>query len=353
MARTMRGVGIAAAVAAIGWSGSAAAEVHEIEGFTFESGASLEVMRVGYDTHGTLNEARDNAVLITHGTSGDRHGYDDYIGPGRAFDTDRFFVVTVDAIGGGDSSKPSDGLGTDFPSYNMRDMVHAQHHLLREGLGVERLAAVAGPSMGGFLALEWGIQYPEDVDSLVVIAGAPYSDRLYSGVIDTMVAAMQLDPAWQDDDPATNATAGLEVAGMVFTPWLYSDEIMNRLDEDEFAWLFHSMGRGWAESWQDVDWMYRYRAARSHDVAAPFDGDLDAALATVEARTLIVHMSSERLFPDRHARLMDEGIADSRLAVLETDRGHMGCCQPEGIAEHRELSALIAEFLDEQEVAGN
>lgn len=345
MSRTRAVVAIATGMAAGLWSVSAAAEIHEIQGFTFESGESLEVMQVGYDTHGTLSEARDNAILITHGTSGDRHGYDDYIGPGRAFDTERFFVVSVDAIGGGDSSKPSDGLGTDFPFYTMRDMVHAQHHLLREGLGIERLVAVAGPSMGGFLALEWGIQYPAYVDNLVVVAGAPYSDRLYSSVIDTMVEAMQLDPAWHDGDPAINAGEGLEVAGMVFTPWLYSDEIMNRLDEDEFEWLFRSMGQGWAESWEAVDWMYRYRAAQSHDVAAPFDGDLDAALATIEARTLIVHMSSERLFPDRHAGLMDDGIADSWLVVLETDRGHMGCCQPEGLAEHTELSAMISEFL--------
>jgi homoserine O-acetyltransferase/O-succinyltransferase len=183
MSRTRRPMGVATALVTCAWISHAAAEVHE----------TLEAMRVGYDTHGTLNQARDNAILITHGTSSNRSCYDDYIGPGRAFDTERFFVVTVDAIGGGDSSKPSDGLGTDFPAYTMRDMVHAQHHLLSEGLGVERLAAVAGPSMGGFLALEWGVQYPGYVDNLVVIAGAPYSDRLYGAMIDTMVEAMQLD----------------------------------------------------------------------------------------------------------------------------------------------------------------
>lgn len=355
MTRLRRLGGLAAAAVIAGWTGGVAAEVHEIDGFTFESGETLEIMQVGYDTHGTLNEARDNAILITHGTSGNRHGYDDYIGPGLAFDTDHYFVITVDAIGGGDSSKPSDGLGTEFPFYNMRDMVHAQHHLVAEGLGVERLAAVAGPSMGAFLALEWGVQYPEFVDNLLVIAGAPYSDRLYEAIVDTMIEAMQLDPHWRDGDPTTNATEGMEVAGLVFMPWLYSDEIMNALqDDDEFDWLFRSMGRGWAESWPAIDWMYRYRAAQSHDIAAPFDGDLDAALAAIEARTLIVHMSSERLFPDHHAARMDEGIADSTLVVLETDRGHMGCCQPEGSPEYRQLTAMVTDFLEAgTEIAGN
>ena len=95
MTRMTRLGGLAAAAVIAGWTGGVAAEVHEIEGFTFESGATLEVMQVGYDTHGTLSEARDNAILITHGTSGDRHGYDDYIGPGLAFDTERYGTLRM------------------------------------------------------------------------------------------------------------------------------------------------------------------------------------------------------------------------------------------------------------------
>ncbi|HET6520460.1 MAG TPA: alpha/beta fold hydrolase [Geminicoccaceae bacterium] len=305
-------------------------------------------MNVGHDTHGALNEARDNAILVTHGTSGGRPGYDAHIGPGLALDSDRHFVVTVDAIGGGDPSKPPDGPGTDLPGYNIRDMGRAQHHLLTEGLGVTRLAAVGGPSMGAFQALEWGVQHPDSVDNLLVIAGAPHADRLFEAVIDTFVGAMQLDPRRGDGHPDTNATDGLEVAGMVFTPWLYSDGLMTSLQDDgEFDWLLRSMGRGWAEGRRDVDWMYRYRAARSHDIAAPFDGDMDAALGAIEARTLIVHVSTDRPFPERHARRMDEGIADSVLRVVESDRGHMGCCRSDpSWAEYQRVSAAITEFLD-------
>ncbi|WP_431269986.1 hypothetical protein [Dankookia sp. P2] len=109
---------------------------HRIPRFTFENGAALDDMRVGYSVWGRLNARRDNAVLLTPGTSATRLWALSYIGPGKAFDPDRHFIVSVDAIGGGASSGPADGLGPDFPAYTVRDMVRAQHHLVKEGLGL-------------------------------------------------------------------------------------------------------------------------------------------------------------------------------------------------------------------------
>ena len=121
--------------------------------FTFECGAALDHMRVGYTTHGSCNSRRDNAILVTHGTSANRHTFDPYIGPGRAFDTERYYVVAVDAIGGGASSSPRDGLGVDFPRHTIRDMVRAQHHLVSHELNLPGLLATGGYSMGAFQAL--------------------------------------------------------------------------------------------------------------------------------------------------------------------------------------------------------
>src|SRR5438045_9466930 len=105
-------------------------------------------MRVGYATDRTLNAARTNAILVTHGASGTRTSNAPLIGSGKAYDTDKYFVVTVDAIGGGNSSQPKDLLGSKFPKYTIRDMVRAQHDLLTKGLGLTHLVAVGGPSMG-------------------------------------------------------------------------------------------------------------------------------------------------------------------------------------------------------------
>jgi homoserine O-acetyltransferase len=121
--------------------------VHVIPEFTFESGEKLANMKVGYATHGKLNEAKSNAILVTHGASGVRTSNAPLIGPGKAYDTDKYFVITVDAVGGGNSSQPKDGLGTKFPKYTIRDMVRAQHDLLTKGLGLARVIAIGGPSM--------------------------------------------------------------------------------------------------------------------------------------------------------------------------------------------------------------
>ena len=107
--------------------------VHVIPEFTFEGGDKLAEMKVGYATYGRLNDAKSNALLVTHGASGLRTSNAPLIGPGKAYDTDKYFVITVDAIGGGNSSQPKDGLGPKFPKYTIRDMVRAQHDLLTKG----------------------------------------------------------------------------------------------------------------------------------------------------------------------------------------------------------------------------
>jgi homoserine acetyltransferase len=219
-----------------------------------------------------------------------------------------------------------------------------QTELFQEQVLHERLAAAT--------PLSWGAQ------AIEFDPGALKSGRLeltrFEAIVDTMVETMQLDPSWRDGDPETNASDGMEVAGMVFMPWLYSNEIMNALDDDaEFDWLLRSMGQGWAEVWDATDWMYRYRASQSHDVRVPFGGDVNAALGTIRARTLIVYMSTERLFPEPHLQMMETGIADSTVRILETDRGHIGCCMPPGFPEYRQLTTIISEFLDGAEMAGN
>jgi homoserine O-acetyltransferase/O-succinyltransferase len=128
--------------------------------FEFENGSVLPELRVAYETHGNLDPGRDNAILLVHGTSGDRHAFDPVIGPGKTFDTNKYFVITVDAIGGGESSSPKDGLGQDFPRYTIRDMMAAQHALVTRGLELSTLRAVGGSSMGSFVSLEWGIHHP-------------------------------------------------------------------------------------------------------------------------------------------------------------------------------------------------
>ena len=194
------------------------AKIFTIPEFQFENGQSLTNMKVGYDTYGELNAARDNAILVLHGASQGRNGYKIFIGPGKAFDTNQYFVITLDAIGGGASSKPADGLGAAFPSYTIRDMVRAQHLLLTQGLGLSSVVALGGPSMGSMQALEWGIHFPDFAKGLLLIVPSGKSDRHVQSIFDAVIASISLDAKWNNGNYSENPLDGIMAAGMIYFP---------------------------------------------------------------------------------------------------------------------------------------
>ena len=130
--------------------------LYTIAHFEFEGGGSLDAMKVSYVTYGKRDTRDDNVIVLVPPTSGFKGWAAAHIGAGKTFDPEKHFIVSIDAIGGGGSSQPRDGLGTRFPQYNIRDMVRAQHALLTEGLGIQRALAIGGASSGAFQALEWG-----------------------------------------------------------------------------------------------------------------------------------------------------------------------------------------------------
>ena len=169
--------------------------VYQLGHFAFEDGGEIHDMKVGYVTWGKLNDIKSNAILLVPGTSGNRHGYDSHIGPGKTFDTDKYFVIGADPIGGGTSSSPQDGLGTAFPKYTIRDMVRAQHEMVTKGLGITRLLAVGGGSMGSFQTVEWGINFPDAMSGLIMIVPTARSDHHFAAVVDAfeaMITSIQI-----------------------------------------------------------------------------------------------------------------------------------------------------------------
>jgi homoserine O-acetyltransferase/O-succinyltransferase len=318
-----------------------------IPNFTFENGQTLDNMQVAYDTYGELNAARDNAILVTHGASQGRNGYKIFIGSGKAFDTSKYFVITVDAIGGGGSSKPADGLGAKFPAYTIRDMVRAQHQLLTQGLGLQRLVAVGGPSMGSFQALEWGINYPDFARGLLLIVPGARGDRHMQAIFDAVVNTIKLDPKWNDGNYAENPVDGIVAAGMIYFPWLYSDEYLNTLTaDDSFQSAERSFGGNWAKVWDARSLIYRYQATMNHDVSKPFNGDLVQALGKVKAKTLIMPGMTDRTLPTYMAREIYRGVKDSVYVEIPSYLGHLACCPAkEDTAEYMFVSDQIRKFL--------
>lgn len=318
---------------------------HAIGPFEFESGEQLSQLRLGFVTHGRLDADGGNAVLLLPGTTNTRHSADGYIGPGKAFDPDRSFIIAFEAIGAGTSSKPSDGLGERFPRYNIRDLVRAQHRTVCEHFGLAKVA-VAGASMGAFQALEWAIAYPGMVHSAVLIAPAARAGTVFRSVVALIQEVLRLDPRWGRPMPDMRELAALRTAVGLYFPWTVSDAYLERMPLPLIELEIESAITRSAQ-WHPWDYVRRYQASASHDAAQPFGGDLGRALSQVRAHTLVLPMSSERLLGSGSGAELAGLTANARLVSVPTDRGHLGWRAIEGVPESEVINHQIAQFLKE------
>lgn len=322
--------------------------VHRTGAFDFEGGGHLPDLTIGFVTHGRLNARRDNALLLLPGTTNSRHSADGYIGPGNAFDTDRHFVIAFEAIGSGPSSKPSDGLGADFPSYTIRDLVRAQYLAVTQFFGLEQVAAVAGASMGAFQALEWAIAYPQFMRSAVLMVPAARASQVFRSVVRLGQDILQLDARWGQPMRDMRELASLRALMRMYFPWTVTDAYLERMPAELIEREIASAIERSAQ-WHPWDFLLRYQASASHDVALPFGGDLARALGQVRAHTLIMPTTSERLLGAGSGAELHAHIAGSRLVCVPTDRGHLGWRAIEGAQESQLFAEEISRFLKETE----
>src|SRR3954451_1468698 len=350
-----------------------------------DCGRELHPVRIAYETYGTLSPQRNNVILVCHALSGDAHAagisatpvpestrdgfaaeerdgstarglgwWDGMIGPGKAFDTDRFFVVSTNLLGGcrgttGPSSiDPGTGraYGADFPVITVADMVRAQCAFLDE-LGIARLAAVAGGSLGGMQALEWAVLYPDRVGAIIPIASTHALQP--QGVAWNAIArnAITADPDWQGGHyygTGRAPSAGMGIARMVghitylSAPSLndkfgrrlqFADDIRYVLTEPEFeveSYLRYQAD-AFVKRFDANTYLYTSRALTYFDLARQYGrGDLARALRSVSARTLLIAFSSDWLYPpsgsEELAAALRANGRDVEFHVIEAPYGH-------------------------------
>jgi len=319
--------------------------VYALGRFSFENGGEIADMKVGYVAWGKLNDAKDNAILLLPGTSAGRHFAAAHIGPGKTYDTDKYFVIGVDPIGGGNSSSPKDGLGTAFPKYTIRDMVRAQHVMVTKGLGLTHLLAVGGSSMGSFQSVEWGINYPDFMTGLILIVPAARSDHHFAAVVDAFEAMITLDPKYQDGKYTENPTEGMRRAGLIYFPWTTSDEYLATLDAPAYERAKTATGDRWAKEWDTNSLLSRYHASRNHDASKPFGGDMRKALGQVKAKALLLASMTDRTIPGYLTRELYHGLKDATYVEIPSIRGHGAGGSPPGTAEYAYISEKVKTFL--------
>jgi len=362
-------------------------DYHDPEPFTFESGQTLPGFTLRYETYGRLNDARDNTVLICHALSGDHHcaghyagdrkpgWWDNLIGPGRAVDTNRFFVVCANVLGGcvgstGPSTiDPTTGhpYGIHFPFVTIGDMVRSQKRLL-DHLGIASLHAVIGGSMGGMQVLQWGISYPTFTKRMLAMATTARESAQAIAFNEVGRQAIMRDPAWnQGDYPSDGGPrVGLGIARMMAHITYLSDASMDRKfgrrkrDDTEPAhdtfdvqfevqsYLRHQ-GQSFINRFDANSYLYITRALDHFDLAAAH-GSLERAFAQVEADTLVVGFTSDWLFPPEQNRAIALALlrAGKRAsyAELATDLGHDSF-----LLESPQLYGLVRGFLERPDPA--
>ena len=360
----------AAYAAAMDLAPVAAAPVHTAvtfqDGLLLDCGVRLPRLVVAYRTYGTLDGARANAVLVCHALTGDQYvaernpitgksgWWEAVVGPGRPIDTDRYFVICANVLGScigstgpRDPRAPGqDPWGTEFPPATIRDMVRAQKRLI-DHLGIERLFAVIGGSMGGMQALEWAATFPDAVFAAVPIAAAAYHSAQNIAFHEVGRQAIFADPDWDGGRYWRSGRVparGLAVARMAAHITYLSEQALTRkfgrrlqaapagealsLFGDMFeveSYLRHQ-GSAFVDRFDANSYLTITRAMDYFDLAAEHDGDLSRAFAGTRTRFCLISFSSDWLFPTAQSRTVAQALnraaANVSFVEITTDKGH-------------------------------
>ncbi len=353
---------------------------------TLKSGAVLPQFDLVYETYGTLNSAKSNAVIVCHALSGNHHvagkytesdksagWWDNLIGPNKPLDTNKFFVIGLNNLGGcHGSSGPSSinpannkPFGASFPIVTVEDWVNSQARLL-DYLGIESLAAVIGGSLGGMQALQWTLAYPNRVKHALVIASAPNLTAQNIAFNEVARQAIMTDPEFYEGDYYSHNTVprrGLRIARMLGHITYLSDDAMGekfgRKLKSEIKYSFdvefemesylRYQGDKFAGEFDANTYLRMTRALDYYDPALAFGGDLSAALKQTKAQFLVVSFTSDWRFSPTRSREIVKALLDNELTVSYAEvtaaHGHDAFLMPDA-----HYHAILRAYLQKVEV---
>jgi homoserine O-acetyltransferase/O-succinyltransferase len=348
-----------------------------------DCGAELSPIAVAYQTYGRLNQARSNAILVCHALTGDQFAAEPHpitgkdgwwqlmIGPGKTLDTERYFIICANVLGGcmgttgpvETNPKTGEPYGLSFPVITIGDMVRLQKMLL-DHLGIERLFCVTGGSMGGMQVLEWAARYPERVFCAVPIATAARHSAQNIAFHEVGRQAIMADPDWQGGNylrTGRRPTRGLSVARMAAHITYLSEAALHRkfgralqdrtgvtygFDADfQVESYLRYQGISFVDRFDANSYLYITRAMDYFDLAASYDGVLANAFRGSSTRFCVISFSSDWLFPTAESRELVRALAAVAANVsfceIETDRGHDAF-----LLEEPEFHRVLNGFLD-------
>lgn len=314
-------------------------ELVSIGPLDLEEGGSIPDCQLAVATFGELNAAKDNAILITSWYSGTHQIWRDvYIGTEHALNPERYFIVCVNQIGSGLSTSPHNADGANagiamskFPHVRIGDNVVAQERLLREHFGIDGLALVVGGSMGAQQTYEWAVRFPDKVARAAPIAGTAQNTPGDFLLAQTMREAIRSDPGWNRGEYAANDDV---VDGLVrqshlwavvgFSTEFWKQEIWRALEFGSKEEFLSGFLEPYFTAMDPNDLLTQSWAWQRGDVARHTGGDLTAALGRITAKTYVMPIDEDQLFPVRDCRPEQQMVNNSELRVIEDIGGHLG-----------------------------
>jgi homoserine O-acetyltransferase/O-succinyltransferase len=306
-------------------------QVASLGNFRFESGETIDELKVSYVTYGKLNAARDNAVLSLQHFTGDHHDNEFLIGPGKAFDPEKYFVIATDFLANAKlrqdltTGPTNSGLKMRFPRITARDWVNADAKLVREYLGINHVVAAFGGSIGGINAFQLAVSHPDFVSAIIPIVASPQTNPQTRMVLRHVRDVIALDSGWYSGMYDVNPVTGLRTALMELSPWWRSTQwYMEALTTSEKL-------RNYEATWQSIwsgldarDVFYELEGWSEFNIGDTpgYKGDAKAALAAIKARTLLIGVKEDQLTRREELQFAKSLIRDAAYLELSSSTGH-------------------------------
>ena len=330
------------------------------EPFVLESGEVLPKVDIVYDTFGELNEAKDNVIWVCHALTANSDVADWWphtVEEGKFLDPTRYFIICANFLGShyGTTSPLSVNPATgekyyyDFPRITVRDMVHC-HQLLAKALGIERVKMLIGSSIGGFQCMEWAIMEPHFMDNLVLIATTTCSEPWAAAFNESQRMAIRLDRTWgeRDDDAGLDGMAVARSIALISyrggAAYNATQQEIEGSEDASFERRAHTyqqyQGEKLRRRFNAMSYYRLSEAVDSHNIGRG-RGGISKALQSIEARTLVVAISSDILFPPEAHTPLWEHIRGAEYHLIESEFGHDGF-----LVEHEKLNRIITNFIN-------
>ncbi|MEO0535566.1 MAG: alpha/beta fold hydrolase [Cyanobacteria bacterium P01_A01_bin.123] len=331
-------------------------DIFDLGNITLQSGKILPDAKLAYQTHGSLNATKTNAILVLTYYTGTHASYVPTIGPDHPLDPTRYFILVVNMFGNGVSSSPSNTPapynGSNFPNITLYDNVVCQHRLITEKFGIETLALVTGWSMGAMQAFHWGAIYPQQVERILPYCGAAKCAAHNWIFLDGVKAALQTDPVWNGGNYSEPPTAGLKAFGRIYAGWAYSqtffrEKLYQKLGFDTIEELL----KFWEDdhtTWDANDllamlWSWQHADVSDNPIYAK---DFYQALASIQAKAIVMPAATDLYFTPADSEIEVKRMPNAELRIMPTDWGHCSGGPGRNPVDTAFIDAAIADLLN-------